>query len=132
VIYINILIIKGNLTKDVELKFSQAGMAIAKFTVAVARMKKDDGADFFNCTAFSKTAELIADSLRKGSPILINGHVTLGSYEDKEGVKKYTTDVMVDRFEFIGKKEENQGSTDNRTFAKDSDITPIDDGDIPF
>ena len=125
----NLLIIRGNLTKDVELKFSQSGMAIAKFTVAVARMKKDDGADFFNCTAFNKTAEIIADSLRKGSPILINGHVQLGNYTDKEGIKKYTTDVMVDRFEFLGKKEDN-----NSTNSQDSNsgITPVDDKDIPF
>ena len=120
----NLLIIKGNLTKDVELKSSQSGMAIAKFTVAVARMKKDDDADFFNCTAFNKTAEIIADSLGKGSPILITGHVQLGNYTDKEGVKKYTTDVMVDRFEFIGKKEDNHSTN--------TEITPVDDGGIPF
>ena len=121
----NLIILKGNLVRDVELSFSQSGMAIAKFTIAVARMKKDDDADFFSCVAFNKPAELIADSLRKGSPILINGHVQMGHYTNKEGIKKYTTDVMVDRFEFIGKKEDNNSTT--------PELTPIeDDGSIPF
>lgn len=129
----NLLIIKGNLTKDVEFNTTQSGMDIAKFTVAVARMKKDDGADFFNCVAFSKTAKLIADSLGKGSPILINGHVQLGNYTDKEGVKKFTTDVIVDRFEFINaKKEDNQEEFKTHSYAIDG-VTPIvDDSDIPF
>ena len=104
---------------------TQSGMEIAKFTVAVARMKKDDGADFFNCVAFSKTAKLIADSLGKGSPILINGRVQLGNYTDKEGVKKYTTDVMVDRFEFLGKKEDNNSSPV-------AEVTEVSDDCIPF
>jgi len=72
----NIVIIKGNITKDIDLKFAQgSGLGIAKFSVAVARMKKDDPSDFFNCTAFGKTAETIAERLHKGSPILITGHL---------------------------------------------------------
>jgi len=127
----NIVIIKGNITKDIDLKFAQgSGLGIAKFSVAVARMKKDDPSDFFNCTAFGKTAETIAERLHKGSPILITGHLQTGSYDHKEGHKVYTTDVIVDRFEFIGKKEENQESAAANT--ENNDITPIDDGDIPF
>jgi len=127
----NIVIIKGNITKDIDLKFAQgSGLGIAKFSVAVARMKKDDPSDFFNCTAFGKTAETISERLHKGSPILITGHLQSGSYDHKEGHKVYTTDVIVDRFEFIGKKEENQESA----ASPNEDVTPIDDDltDIPF
>ena len=94
-------------------------------------MKKDDPSDFFNCTVFGKTAELIAETLGKGSPIIIIGHMQMGSYTDKEGVKKYTADVIVDRFEYVGKKSDNQGTS----AIKENDYegaTPIDTGDIPF
>jgi len=102
-------------------------MAIAKFSIAVSRMKKDDPSDFFNCTAFGKTAELIAERLGKGSPILINGHLQSGSYTNKADVKVYTTDVIVDRFDFIGKKEDNPVNNTN------SEVTEIDDlSDVPF
>lgn len=133
----NITILKGNITRDIDLKFSQgSGIAVAKFGLAVSRMKKDDPSDFFNVTAFGKTAETIAERLAKGSPILITGHLQTGSYDHKEGHKVYTTDVIVDRFEFIGKKEDSQGSynpeTNTNDFGNTSDITPINDGDIPF
>ena len=140
----NVIIFKGNISRDIDLKFAQgSGMAVAKFGLAVARMKKDDPADFFNCIAFGKTAELIANSLRKGSPILINGHLQSGKY-DKDGHTVFTTDVIVDRFEFISKKEDDNSNNSNQSrsnsssntgtnnFGSASDITPIDDGDIPF
>ena len=129
----NLTVLKGNICKDIDLKYVSDGkMAIAKFSLAVSRMKKDDPSDFFNCTAFNKTAELIAENLGKGSPILINGHLQTGSYTNKADVKVYTTDVIVDRFEFIGKKED-ASTNENKTTSYDIDgATPIDDGDIPF
>ena len=124
----NLCILKGNICKDVDLKFAKGtGTAVAKFSIAVARMKKDDPADFFNVTAFGKTAETIAERLQKGSPILIEGHLQSGSYKDKDGKTIYTTDVIVNRFEFVGGKREETAVT------SDNDMTPIeDDGDIPF
>ena len=124
----NLLVIKGNICRDIELKYVKNGdMAIAKFSVAVSRMKKDDPSDFFNCTAFGKTGEIIANNLGKGSPILINGHLQSGSYDHKDGYKVYTTDVIVDKFEFLGKKEDNPQSA-----GKPAEITPADDMDCPF
>ena len=94
-------------------------------------MKKDDPSDFFNVVAFGKTAEIIAERLGKGSPILINGHMQTGSYDHKDGHKVYTTDLIVDRFEFLGKKGDIPVATSQEN--KDIDgVTPIDDGDIPF
>lgn len=102
----NTINLYGHITKEIELKFANGiGLGIAKFGLGVSRMKKDDPSDFFQCTAFGKTAELIAETLGKGSPIIIMGHMQMGSYTDKEGVKKYTADVIVDRFEYVGKKK---------------------------
>ena len=123
----NLIVMRGNICRDIDIKNSQSGMAIAKFSLAVSRMKKDDPSDFFNCTAFGKTAEIIAENLHKGAPILINGHLQTGSYDHKDGHKVYTTDVIVDRFEFIGKKEDNNSNA--------AEVTPVDiddNSEIPF
>jgi len=123
---LNLVILQGNITKDIDVKV-KGELVIANFSMAVSRMKKGE-TDFFNCTAFNKNAELIGNSLHKGSPILINGHLQNSSYE-KDGHTVYKTDVIVDRFDFIGKKEDN---TSNTPPSQNNDITPIDDGDIPF
>lgn len=135
-IIINICIIKGNLTKEPSLAFTPGnGTAVCKFTVAVARMKKDDGADYINCVAFGKTAEVIANNLDKGSPILVEGRIKTGSYDNKEGQKVYTTDVIVNRFEFIGGKKQEGFTPVENPFASNRDyqeVNPEDLDGIPF
>ena len=99
----NQAIILGRVTKEIIPNFTpNTGMAVSKFTVAVDR-GKDKGADFISCVAFGKTAETIAQYFNKGNRILIQGHIQTGSYDGKNG-KVYTTDVIVDRIEFIDKK----------------------------
>jgi single-strand DNA-binding protein len=97
----NKVMLIGRVTKDIDLRFGKDGMAIAKFSVAVNRMKKGE-VDYPNCIAFGKTAETIANYMSKGSQIGIEGHIQTGSYTNKEGNKVYTTDVIVDRFDFVG------------------------------
>lgn len=128
------MILKGNICKDIDLKFvPQSGLAVAKFTMAVSRMKKDDPSDFLNCVAFGKTAETIANNLGKGNPILINGHIQTGSYDHKDGHKVYTTDVIVDRFEFIQSKGAGNTNTNTSNESFDNEfMAPVDDGEIPF
>jgi single-strand DNA-binding protein len=94
----------GRITKDLEIKMSASNMAILKFTVAVNRRKKGE-ADFINCLAFDKTAENIQAYFKKGSMIAIEGRIQTGSYENKEGQKVYTTEVIVDAFHFTGEKK---------------------------
>lgn len=129
----NKCVLIGNLTKDIDLKFQAgSGLAIGKFSLAVARQKKGE-ADFINCIAFGKTAETMSQYLFKGSKVAIEGHIQTGNYTNKEGHKVYTTDVVIDRFEFVGGKNEgqaNQGGSNQQTF--NDDITPVDDGDMPF
>ena len=86
----------GNLTKDIDLKFQAgSGLAIGKFSLAVARQKKGE-TDFINCIAFGKTAETMSQYLFKGSKVAVEGHIQTGSYTNKEGHKVYTTDVVID------------------------------------
>jgi len=125
----NKVILKGNLTRDPELKMS-GETTLTKFSLAVSRKMKKDESDFINCVAFGKTAEFIANYFNKGSQILIVGRIQTGSYDDKEGNKKYTTDVVVEEVEFCGKKE---GTTEKKVETSNS-IWPIesDDSDLPF
>lgn len=131
----NKVILIGRLTRDPELRFApNTGNAVVRFTLAVNRRKqkdKDQEADFINCVAFGKTAETIAQYLLKGNQIAVEGNIRTGSY-DKDGIKRYTTDVIIERFNFIGNnKSDNSNQTDNfKEF--DDDMTPVDDGDMPF
>jgi len=145
----NKVVILGRLTKDPELKFAAGnGTAVSKFTVAVNRQFKKGEADFINCVAFGKTAETISQYFTKGKQIAVSGAIRTGSYDAQDGTKRYTTDVAVDSFSFTesggdnkGNLNSNEGSTDNNqqqnnTGFTDSgfggDITPVDDGDMPF
>ena len=94
-------------------------------------MKKEDGADFINIVAFGKQAELIANSLHKGSPILIEGRIQTGSYDNKEGKKTYTFDIVVNRFEFLGKKEDNNQQIQNELVEGIHEVVD-DNSDVPF
>lgn len=96
----------GNLARDPEVRYSASGMAVAKFTVAVGRNDKDKNTDFISCIAFGKTAEFIEKYFSKGSSIGLTGRIQTGSYENNEGKKVYTTDVVADRVEFVGSKGE--------------------------
>ena len=131
----------GRLTKDPDLRFTaNKGTPVARFSVAVRNQIKNEngeyGAYFINCVAFSKTAELIATHLTKGREIGITGSLITGSYEDKQGVKRYTTDVIVNSFDFIGAapKGNTLGTQDTgfNNGAMVDDMMPIDEGNIPF
>ena len=126
----NKVVLVGRLTKDPELRYAPgSGVPTCRFTVAVNRMKKDE-ADFINCVAFNKTAELIAQYFLKGRQIAIAGHIQTGSYLKDDGTKVYTTDVIVETFDFIDSNSSNRNNTSNSSM--DDDFTPVDDGDMPF
>lgn len=121
----NKVFITGRLTKDVLL--TQSGeTAIARFTTAVDRVK--EGADFISCVAFGKTAETINKYMAKGSKIVIDGHIQTGNYE-KDGQRIYTTDVIVDRFEFGSYKEDKPAPTSSDGFMNIPDAI---EEELPF
>ena len=135
----NKVVLIGRLTKDPELRYAAgSGTAVTRFTIAVNRQFKKDEADFIYCVAWNKTAETIAQYFTKGRPIAIVGHMQTGSYDAQDGTKRYTTDVAVESFEFIGSNGQanNQGSNNTDAFSEFGgfdDVTPADDmGDCPF
>jgi len=105
----NLVILKANLTRDVEVRYLQTGTAIASFGVAVNRKWKDDQGNqkeevsFFDVDAWGKTAETIAQWFKKGSPILITGRLKQETWDDKQtGQKRSKVKIVLDRFEFCG------------------------------
>lgn len=105
----NIAILMGRLTKDPDISTSQNGTQIARYTIAIDRIGKDQGADFISCVAFNKSAEFADKYLKKGTKIAIEGMIRTGSYTNKDGQKVYTTDVIVNRQEFAESKGEAKG-----------------------
>ena len=115
----NKVILVGRLTRDPDIRYSSGdgAMAIARYTLAVDRRGRRDEssqdqqtADFIGVVAFGRDGEFAEKYLRKGTRILVEGHIRTGSYTNKEGQKVYTTDVVVDRHEFVDSKSSSQGS----------------------
>ena len=109
----NKVTILGRITKDLELK-NAGETSVIKFNLAVNRRFVKQGeerqADFINCTAFGKTADTMCKFLSKGRQIAIEGRLQTGSYTNKEGVKVFTTDVIVDGFYFAdSNKKDDDG-----------------------
>lgn len=113
----------GRLTADPEGRRAK-DMEVCNFTLAIDRPGKDAGADFIRCVAFGKTAEFCEDYFAKGVRAGVTGRIQTGSYEDKDGIVRYTTDIIVDRLYFADgirdpekkddKKEEKRSDNRNR------------------
>ena len=125
----NNVTLMGRLTRDPELKYSQSGKAYCRFTVAVNREFNKDEADFINCLAFGKTAETIAEWLGKGRRIALQGRIQTGNYENKNGDKVNTFEVVADRFEFVDSAK--SGTNKNQTYSNNDDVLD-DNDDFPF
>lgn len=124
----NKTLLKGRLTKDPEIRYTNEGSTIATINIATDRWnskEKKNDADFHRCTAFGKTAETIEKYFHKGSEILIEGSNKSGSYE-KDGSKVYTYDVWVERVEFCG------GAKDNNNAGYSAEIPAGIDEEVPF
>lgn len=109
---INRVLLLGRITKDLEIRQSQSGTAVLRFSVAVDRPQKngEKSADFINCIAFGQMAEFISRYFGKGRMIAIEGNIKTGSYQNKNGDTVYTTDVIAERTSFTGEpKNENNG-----------------------
>lgn len=132
----NKVILMGRLTRDAEVRYSQGenSTAIARFSLAVDRRFRRDGdeqtADFINCVAFGRTAEFLERFGRKGTKFVLEGRIQTGSYTNKDGVKVYTTEVVVEELEFAGSKGDH---SEKPAGKKQEASAPADDGfvDIP-
>ena len=120
----NQAIILGRITKEIELKKTQNDKIYTKFTLAVNRRGKDAGTDFITCMAWEKIAEFLQKYCKKGNQICIAGRIQTGSYDDMDGKKVYTTDVIVEEVTPIWEKKEDSNQS-NVTNAEDF-------GELPF
>ena len=107
----NKVIIMGNLGQDPDTRYMPSGTAVANLSVATNRSwknkdtgEREDETSWHRCVAFGKTAETLAEHFKKGRKILIEGRLRYGSYE-KDGVKHYTTEIVIERWEFVEKRE---------------------------
>ena len=147
----NKVFLSGNLTRDPEVRYSPAGKAYSRMGLAVRRQfsKEKDAVDFFNLTTFDKTAEFCGKYLRKGSRVLVEGRLQTSTYENKDGVKVNSVDIMVDNIEFADSKRtdsggdnnyskpandsyQNRQSTPQKNNYDDFGGEPIDPDDTPF
>lgn len=142
----NKVILMGRLTKDVEMRQTPNGIAVARFAIAVNRRFKNANGeydvDFINCIAWRKTGEFISRYFQKGSMIAVVGSIQTRSWDGNDGKKQYATEVIVDEVYFTGSKSENStgGNTDfsdsgldnlNSQYGEDF-ATIGDEEDLPF
>ena len=113
----NKVILMGRLTRDPEVRYSQgeSSLAIARYTLAVDRRQArgngyEQSADFINCVAFGRAGEFAERYFRKGTKIAITGRIQTGSYTNKDGVRVYTTDIVVEEQEFAESKNASSGN----------------------
>ncbi len=142
----NKIILLGRLVRDTDVRYTQGDKptAVAQWTLAVDRKFKREGepdADFISCKAFGKTAEFAEKYFKKGTKIALEGHVQTGSYTNKDGVKVYTTEVIVEQVEFAESKGSGIGDSGNSGRPAPSQAAGdgfmnipdgIDDEELPF
>ena len=124
----NKVIMIGRLVKDLEMRSTSNGKQVASFTLAVNKRFKTNEADFFNCTAWDKTAEFMRQWFGKGMQIAIVGRIENRSWDDQEGKKRYATDIVVEEVYFADSKKEDK--EDWKPTDKQIDIS--DESDLPF
>lgn len=148
----------GRLTRPVDLRYTQTGIAYGSFTLAVTRKYKNkDGereADFINCVIWKKGAELLANYTQKGSLIGVSGPIQTRSYDNQQGQRVYVTEVLVENFDFLESrkndadgfsnagnintqnfnKNQNMGGNfaNNDPFTANGDTYDVQDDDLPF
>lgn len=132
----NKVILIGRITKDLELKYTQSNIAFTKFTLAVNRTFGEKETDFIQCIAWKKSAENTVKYCHKGSLIGVEGRIQTGSYDNKDGVRVYTTDIMCDNVQFLEPKNDqpfiNETAEQVYNDIKDDGGIDVDISDLPF
>lgn len=137
----------GNLTKDPEVRTTNAGIKVCNFTIAINRRMKNNGeqqTDFFNIVAWRQLAELCERYLSKGKKVAITGSIQMRNYEDKNGIKRTAVDFLADEVEFLSpadkgarkemeyRAEERQAIATEGNAPADPGFTQVDDAELPF
>ena len=144
----NIVVLKGNLTKDIELRYTPQGTAVGKSSIAITDgYGENQKSFFFDLTFWGKTAEMVNQHFKKGSQILINGRLQQDTWTDQQGQKRQKVSVVVEKVEFCGSKSNNQTNnyqnqgnyqqlqpqqSNNYQANQNIPSVDIDEEDIPF
>jgi single-strand DNA-binding protein len=143
----NRVVLVGRLTKDPDLRYTPNGVPVATFTLAVNRpFSKEKESDFINCVVWKKTAENVANFLKKGSLAGVDGRIQTRNYEGQDGKKVYVTEVLAESVQFLEpkgeKKQDNKSASMKGLMTTDEedpfngngqiDISDDDMGDLPF
>lgn len=116
---VNKVILLGNLGRDPELSYTPGGMAVCKFSIATSK-KKQDGTEvtsWHRLTAFGKQAEIIAQYVSKGQQLYVEGELSYGQYE-KDGITRYTTDIIVNEISFVGSAKQGDGQQPQQQYQQ--------------
>lgn len=128
---LNKVIIQGRLTKDVELRYTKSEKPVASFTLAVDRDGRAAGTDFINCVAWNNTATFVDKYFEKGSAAIVSGRLQMRDWEDSNGNKRISAEVVADNVYFCGSKK-NGSQGENRpapiAYTNMEDV----DGSLPF
>ena len=119
----------GRLTRDPDVRYTDGGTTVARFTLAVDRRFKKDGgdeADFISCVAFGKTAEFLEKWFRKGQRLGLTGRIQTGSYVNQEGTKIHATDVVAENVEFVESK--GASAEDGGSQQRPAPVSDLGDG----
>ncbi|MGL5257735.1 MAG: single-stranded DNA-binding protein [Proteocatella sp.] len=131
----NKVILVGRLARDPEVRYTQAGKAVASFSLAVSRRfsrasDQQNTADFIPIVAWEKLAEIVGNNLVKGSQILVEGRMQVRNYDAQDGSKRYVTEVVAQDIEFMGSKPQGVAQEPSGANSFGSEVLP--DDDIPF
>lgn len=141
---VNKVILVGNLGKDPEIRHLENGTAVANFPIATSESYKDkegsrvEQTEWHNVVVWRKLAEIAENYLKKGSQIYLEGKLRTRSWDDQQGNKKYTTEVVADSFTMLGKREDSQGGTNSMPTAapnnnlKEANKPIKEEDDLPF
>lgn len=138
---LNKMILQGRLIADAEMRQTASGTSVASVRIAWSEKYGDDKENklFLNCTAWGKTADLLCSHFHKGKEINVEGKLTTRSWDDKEGNKRSSTEMTIEKVHFVGSKSDNAGQSYSTPTTPSepaqgqfTELPPVDDGDLPF
>jgi len=137
---VNKAILIGNLGKDPEMRYTPSGQAVTTFSIATSEKWRDkegqqqERTDWHSIVVWGRQAEIASEYLKKGRPVYLEGRIQNRSYEDKDGNKKYISEIVVQRMQFLGGRPDQQGGgQSSKDQANDMPPEPAgDDDDLPF
>jgi single-strand DNA-binding protein len=135
---INKVILVGNLGKDPEVRSLESGAKVASFSLATTESYKNkegqkvDQTEWHNIVMWRGLAEVAEKYLKKGTQIYLEGKIRTRSWDDKDGNKRYTTEIIADTFTMLGAKREDSSPSNNISEAAPPPVSPGPDDDLPF